>query len=359
MPEEETSLTRLLRSLLQDIPPSLSSGSSSFIPESTPEFVPIRTTPPSRPMVIGSGKDDSSEWEEQDETSTSKSGTPPMGKPSKPVDIPAKPVVTAPAAPQKPAEKAPDKPAKVEKQLEKPAPPKKEPRTPQGFDHIFQLTQGNLENSGLVIFNGATGSGRTTLCSGLIGNYLKMGNPCLYLTYDEAPTSVRDQMKKLGTDATQYESQFRFILIDGFAAQSETFSLEMNYLDQPFSFDNIQDTLTRNAGIFAGDKIRIVIDSLDKLAGKVPQKDFTKSFTDLAGKLKDSGATFIVTVDLLALPKDLAGSLMNMADCVVDLGKDADDPNGRQLQVQRLNQKSSKTEPETFEIDSNKGLVFV
>src|SRR5690349_17081392 len=34
LPEEETSLTRLLRSLIQDIPASQISGSSSFIPES-------------------------------------------------------------------------------------------------------------------------------------------------------------------------------------------------------------------------------------------------------------------------------------------------------------------------------------
>jgi KaiC/GvpD/RAD55 family RecA-like ATPase len=313
-------------------------------------------------MVIGSGKEDAGDWEERDATSTGRPVPSSPVKPSKLSDAP--PQATKPSAPtptisQKAAEKTPEKPVKIEKQPEKPASPKKELRTPQSFDHIFQLTQGNLENSGLVVINGATGSGRTTLCSGLTGNYMKMGNPCLYVTYDQAPSSLRDQMKKLGTDASQYESQFRFILIDGFASQSESFSLEPYYLEQPFAFDNIQDTLVRNVGIFAGEKIRVIIDSLDKLAGKVSQKEFTKSFGDLANKLKVSGATFIVTVDLSALPKDLAGSLTDMADCVVDLAKDAEDPNGRQLQVQRLNQKSSKIDPETFEIDSNKGLVFV
>ena len=362
LPEEETSLTRLLRSLLQDIPASQNLGSGSFIPESTPEFVPLRTTPPSRPMVIGSGKDDTGEWEERDAPSTGKSLVSPPVKLSKPSDNTAqvtKPSQTVPTMSQKSAEKIPEKPVKIEKQPEKPTPPKKESRAPQSFDHIFQLTQGNLENSGLVVINGAKGSGRTTLCSGLTGNYMKMGNPCLYVTYDEAPSSLRDQMKKLGTDASQYESQFRFILIDGFASQSESFSLEPYYLEQPFAFDNIQDTIVRNVGIFAGEKIRVIIDSLDKLAGKVSQKEFAKNFSDLTNKLKESGATFIVTVDLSALPKDLTGSLTDMADCVVDLAKDSDDPNGRQLQVQRVNQKTSKIDPETFEIDSNKGLVFV
>ena len=94
-------------------------------------------------------------------------------------------------------------------------------------------------------------------------------------------------------------------------------------------------------------------------AAGVPAKDFAKGFTDLVGKLKDSGATFIVTIDLSKLPKDLIGSLNDLADCVVELSKDDSDPNGRQLKVQRLNQKSAKIDAETFEIDSSKGLVFV
>ncbi|MBO0888294.1 hypothetical protein J2P12_04255, partial [Candidatus Bathyarchaeota archaeon] len=230
---------------------------------------------------------------------------------------------------------------------------------PQSFDHIFQLTQGNLENTGLVIINGEAGSGRTTLCSGLTGNYMKMGNPCVYLTYDQAPTALRDQMKKLGTDAAQYESSFRFIIVDGFAAQSDSFSTEMYYVEQPFSFDNIQDTITRNSQFFVGEKIRVIFDSLDRLAAKVQAKDFTKGITDMASKLKDSGATFIVTVDLSKLPKDLVGTLTDLADCVVELSKDDSDPNGRELKVQRLNHSPAKIDAETYEIDSAKGLVFV
>lgn len=366
LPEEETSLTKLLQSLLQDIPSAADTGSGfSGIPESTPDYVPLRSTPPSRPMVIGGRKDDNAEWETQGQPSVGKPVPSTPTKMSKPADIQIPSGKVSPSTPvfiskrDQPVDKAPEKPAKIEKQPEKPVPPKKEARVPQSFDHIFQLTQGNLENSGLVIINGPPGSGKTTLCSALASNYLKMGNPCLYLVYDQAPSGLRDQMKKLGTDAGQFESQFRFIIIDGLSAQNESFSMEPYYLDQPFSFDNIQDTLVRNSGIFAGDKIRVIFDSMDKLAEKVPQKDFAKNFGDLAGKLKDAGATFIATVDMGSLPKDLSGSLSDLADCVIDLSKDDSDPNGRQLKVQKLNQKSSKIDPETFELDSSKGLVFV
>ena len=318
-------------------------------------------------MVIGPGKG-SREWEEQGEESAKQPAATPAGKQTKPAEVqpPAGkipiPTPTVSTKRDQPPEKTPEKPSKVEKQADKPSKEmvaKKEARAPQSFDHIFQLTQGNLESTGLVIINGEAGSGRTTLCSGLTSNYMKMGSACMYLTYDQAPSDLRDQMKKLGTDAAQYESGFRLILVDGFASQSESFSMEPYYLEQPFSFENIQETLMRNSQMFMGEKVKIIFDSLDGLASKVPAKDFLKGFTDLVGKLKDSDVTFIVTIDLSKLSKDLVGSLNEMADCVVDLSKDESDPNGRRLKVQRLNQKSAKIDSEMFEIDSSKGIVFV
>ncbi len=366
LPAEETSLTRLLQSLLQDIPlpPGVDLGFTGAS-QTTPDYVPVRSTPPSRPMMIGPGKE-GGQWEEQGGEAT-KQPTTSSGKQTKPAEaqppagkipIPAPTVATKR---DQPPEKAPEKPSKAEKQPEKPSKEmvaKKEAHASQSFDHIFQLTQGNLESTGLVIINGESGSGRTTLCSGLTSNYMKMGSACMYLTYDQAPSDLRDQMKKLGTDAAQYESGFRLILVDGFASQSGSFSMEPYYLEQPFSFDNVQETLMRNSQMFMGEKVKIIFDSLDGLASKVPGKDFAKGFTDLVGKLKDSGATFIITIDLSKLSKDLVGSLNDLADCVIDLSKDASDPNGRELKVQRLNQKSAKIDAETFEIDASKGLVF-
>src|SRR5947199_9559709 len=119
-------------------------------------------------------------------------------------------------------------------------------------------------------------------------------------------------MKKLGSDPSQYESQYRFIIVDGYTSQSDSFSMEATYLDQPFNFENIQDALVRNSQVFTGEKIRVIFDSIDRLATKAPQKDFVKRFTELAGKLKDSGDTVSVTVDMSPLPKDLGRSFTGM-----------------------------------------------
>src|SRR3989442_3583148 len=213
-PSEETSLSRILQSLLQDIP---TATGSTFSPmrESTPEYVPPRATPPSRAMVIGQ-KDDDGGWEEQGKSSATKQ---PPSIPSAPIirptstpgaQVPGKASTTPSPIPQpapppiqqkqnQPTEKSQDKPTKADKPA-KEAPSQKAKKPPQNFDHIFELTQGNLESPGFVIINGSPGAGKTTLCSGLTANYLKKGDPCLYVTYDQAPTMLREQMKKLGSD---------------------------------------------------------------------------------------------------------------------------------------------------------------
>src|SRR5712692_9527582 len=48
----EDPLNKLLQSLLNDMPPGQSTGSEEFGVRSTPDWVPPRATPPSRPMVL-------------------------------------------------------------------------------------------------------------------------------------------------------------------------------------------------------------------------------------------------------------------------------------------------------------------
>ena len=364
--DEDNSLSRLLQSLLRDLPSDANSMGGdqpgAFSLQSTAEWVPPRATPTSRPMMIGLG---------------GKKGP----DPEKPAPAPPAPVTTAPPPPPAPPVRSvkpsapmeqlakeavqpkfypppsPDKPEKPvrEEALKRPSPPK----ASQAFDHIFELTKGSLESPGLVVVNGSQGSGKTTLCSGLANSFLKQGDPCMFVTYDKAPAALRDQMKKMGADPSEAESQYRFLLVDGFSAQSDSFSFEPYYVEKAFDFDSIQDALIKNSSMFIGEKTKILFDSLDPVIAKVESKDFVKRLSETLDKLRDSNVTLVLTVDLSKAPKEVVKWLEDTASCVMDLDKDDSDPNGRELKVRKLNGSASKIDTETFEIDSSKGLVFV
>src|SRR2546425_5077284 len=364
--DEDSSLSRLLQSLLRDLPSDANSMGGdqpgAFSLQSTAEWVPPRATPTSRPMMIGPG---------------GKKGP----EPDKPTTAPQPPAATAPPPPSAPPVRSvkpsapmeqlvkealqpkfypPPSPDKPEKPVREEAPKRPSPsKVSQGFEHIFELTKGNLESPGLVVVNGSQGSGKTTLCSGLANSFLKQGDPCMFVTYDKAPVALRDQMKKMGADPSEAESQYRFLLVDGFSAQSDSFSFEPYYIEKAFDFDSIQDALIKNSSMFIGEKTKILFDSIDPVIAKVESKDFVKRLSETLDKLRDSNVTLVLTVDLSKASKEEVKWLEDTASCVIDLDRDDSDPEGRELKVRKLNGSASKIDTETFEIDSSKGLVFV
>ncbi len=363
--DEDSSLSRLLQSLLKDLPSDANSISGdqprAFTTEGLSEWVPPRATPTSRPMVIIPGGKKGAETDKTAPTPSPPATTapPPPAPPARFVK-PPDPVQQTPKEAFQPKFYPPPSSDKPEKPVRDEAPKRPSPpKVSQSFDHIFELTQGNLDSPGLVVVNGAQGSGKTTLCSGLASSFLKQGSPCMFVTYDKAPGALRDQMKKIGADPSEAESQYRFLLVDGFSAQSDSFSFEPYYVEKAFDFDSIQDALVKNSSMFIGEKTKILFDSIDSVVAKVASKDFVKRLGETLDKLRDSNVTLVLTVDLSKAPKDVVKWLEDTASCVIDLDKDDSDPNGRELKVRKLNGSTSKLDTETFEIDSGKGLVFV
>src|SRR5437870_13078932 len=91
----------------------------------------------------------------------------------------------------------------------------------------------------------------------------------MFVTYDKAPTTLREQMKKMGADPSDAESQYSFLLVDGFSYQSDSFSIEPYYVEKEFDFDFIQDVLVKNSSIFIGDKKTIMFDNTDSFFSTV------------------------------------------------------------------------------------------
>jgi KaiC/GvpD/RAD55 family RecA-like ATPase len=379
---EDNSLNKILQMLMQDIPnpqPGEKSESRSG-PPITPDWVPPRITPPSRPMVIlPEDKEKKSREETVEVTSDDK-----LVRPEE------HPITSGPSVPESQSFQSFPKLASLEDEMKKleeevkkkleepektPKPAKtgvvtKQEKQDKGelenrstgkpvpsFEHILELTQGALKSPGLVLVTGPQGSGKTTVCSALAAGYLKQGNPCLLVTYDQSPTDAREAVKKVGCDVSNYESQYRFLLIDGYSAQIESFSMEPYYVEKPFDLANLQETLVRNVQIFMGEPAAVVLDSLDIFPSKLSSKEFAKGFQEIVSKLKESGATLLVTADSTKLSKDFEGPLNDLANCSIELEKAG--ASGGRIRLRKVGGSAVKSEPESFEFDQAKGLVFV
>ncbi|HEY4657512.1 MAG TPA: RAD55 family ATPase [Candidatus Bathyarchaeia archaeon] len=379
---EDTSLNRILQMLMQDMPVSQpgENDEARSVPSVTPNWVPPRATPPSRPMVILPGDKGKKLDEETVETTANEKPsrpeaqtTPPNTAVSEPKPFSSFPKLAGLEDEVKKLEEevkrkleAPEKalrPEKVESAAKEQKQEKREPEKRStgkpviGLEHLFELTKGALESPGLVLATGPQGSGKTTICSALTAGYLRQGTSCLFVTYDRSPTEVREAVRKLGCDISNYESQFRFLLIDGFSAQTESFSMEPYYVERPFDLVSLQEILLRNVQVFMGELVAVVLDSLDGFLSRVPAKEFVKGLREIVEKLKESGAILIATADSAKLSKDFEGPLNEMAGCSIELEKSRD--SGGRVKVQRVGGSAVKSDAEAFEFDQAKGLVFV
>ncbi len=359
----EGPLNKLLQSLLNEMPTGQSTASEGGFEESlsTPDWVPSRATPPSRPMVLvpdDTGKKVLQPVGQQEQTTVPKPAPTPVMDTS-PKQAPAIPSTIPTRIPVPEDSRKPEKFGATRKEAElKPSQAPSPPRPIEssgGFGRLFELTQSALLSPGLVLVSGVKGVGKTSLCISLSDAYFKQGSPCLFVEYDRSTASLREKMKTLGCDPSPGESSFRFLMIDGFSAQSESFSMEPYYVEKPLDLENLQDVVARNAGMFTGEKLGIILDSLDPVASKIPVNEVVRKLTVMAGKMRELGATFVVTVTYDQLSKELAGALEDLADCVLDLEKSG---SGGRLKVRKLKGATSKPKPEDFEIDSGKGMVF-
>lgn len=356
----EDPLNKLLQSLLNEMPSGQSTASAGFESRSTPDWVPPRATPPSRPMVLA--PDDTGKrvlqpvGQQESPTAPKPTPTPATGFGSKQM-----PPTPTPVATQVPVPEEPKKPERIEASRReadlKPSQPSpsRPAESSTGFSHLFELTQSALLIPGLVLVSGREGAGKTSLCILLADAYAKQGSPCMFVDYDQSSASLREKMKALGCDPSPNESAFKFLLVDGFSAQSESFSMEPYYVEKPFDLENLQDAVARNASVFMGGKVGVILDSLDPVASKTPSSEIIQKLTGMVGKMQEIGATLVITVSPDHLSKDLAGALEDLANCVLDLEKSG---SGGRLKVRKLKGASSKPKPEDFEIDSGKGMVF-
>lgn len=379
---EDTSLNKILQMLMQDIPVAQPGEKEEGrqVSRTTPDWVPHRITPPSRPMVILPSEKGKKPDEELVQTKA----------PPAPLQAEAHPETSANTVVEshafssfpklagleeemkkleeevKKKLETPEKALKPEKTVVAAKELKQEKREPErspsrkpaiGSERIFELTRGALRSPGLVLVSGPQGSGKTTVCSTLTAEYLQQGEPCLLVTYDQSATDAREAVRKLGCDVSNYESQFRFLLIDAFSAQTESFSMEPYYVEKPFDLASLQETLVRNVQIFMGERVTVILDSIDGLLSKVPPKEFVKGFHEMAEKLKKSGAILLATADSAKLSKDFEGPLSEMADCSIELEKSG--AKGGRIKLRKAGGSDVRSEAEPFEFDQAKGLVFV
>ncbi|MCX6818008.1 MAG: AAA family ATPase [Candidatus Aenigmarchaeota archaeon] len=167
-------------------------------------------------------------------------------------------------------------------------------RVSTGIHGLDELIEGGFVKGATILITGGTGTGKTTFCCQFIYEGLKNGEPGVYITLEEDPEDIKEDVKRYGFEFEKYEKEgiFKFVY------------------QNPFEVSDIASTVVN--AINSINAKRVVLDPIS-LVGMY-MKDpavLRKRLFDIIRMLKKTGATTIVTSEILdnEIGEHVGGSL--------------------------------------------------
>lgn len=172
-------------------------------------------------------------------------------------------------------------------------------RVKTGIDGLDDLLEGGFPEKRSILVSGACGTGKTIFSMQYIYNgAVKYNEPGIYVTLDERPELIREDVTRFGWDLRKLEEKKLMSIIDGSVARigmpsEEEFSLPMTGFDLDKLLLEIMRVTKR-----IGAK-RAVIDSIPALGFNFENENETrKAILKLSYMLMRIGVTSIMTSEI-------------------------------------------------------------
>jgi KaiC/GvpD/RAD55 family RecA-like ATPase len=155
-------------------------------------------------------------------------------------------------------------------------------RISTGIHGLDEFIEGGFVRGATILITGGTGTGKTTFCTQFIYEGLKKGEPGVYITLEEDPDDIKEDVRRYGFDFDKYEKEgtFKFVY------------------QNPFEVSDIASTVVN--AINSINAKRVVLDPIS-LVGMY-MKDpavLRKRLFEIIRVLKKTGATTLVTSEIL------------------------------------------------------------
>ncbi|HNV00939.1 MAG TPA: gas vesicle protein GvpD [archaeon] len=164
-----------------------------------------------------------------------------------------------------------------------------------GFD---ELIEGGLPEGRSFLVSGGTGTGKTIFATQFLINGAKMGEAGIYVTLDERPELIREDMLRFGWNLRQYEDEQLIKIIDGTTSKigipsDEEFTLPATGFDLDKLLLEIMKAIKKIRAK------RVVIDSIPALGLNFQNEhEIRKAILKLVYLLSRAGVTTVMTTEI-------------------------------------------------------------
>jgi KaiC/GvpD/RAD55 family RecA-like ATPase len=227
------------------------------------------------------------------------------------------------------------------------------------FNYFDEITDGGIPDSFSVLVTGSPGSGKSLFCQQLTYKFLNAEKPCVYLTYDCFPNEVRENMKKLNWDISNYEKQGKFVFIDCFSSIAQIPTREKYSVNQPFSLSDLGIMMSK-ATSEGTSSLKVFFDSVVPLLSHVDQSKVVEFLQDRSARIKGVNGTFVFTVGKEAIEPNLLSRLEEVVDCVIEM--DTEKSQGRtihRLHIKKMRGRKASDKWVMFDVNPTNGIMFL
>ena len=163
------------------------------------------------------------------------------------------------------------------------------PRVPIGIEGVDELVMGGLIPGSLTLLTGTAGTGKTIFSSQFIYNGAKMGEPGVYVSFEEPVENIKNDAATLGFDFAPLEKANKVI----FARYD------------PFHIEDIYELIETNIKKIGAK--RVVIDSVTSLGLYIRDApELRRIIFNISLLLRKLNCTSILTSEILPLQKSLS-----------------------------------------------------
>ena len=145
------------------------------------------------------------------------------------------------------------------------------------LDKLF--AGGGYTKGSTVLISGTAGTGKTSLAAAFIAESCKRGERCLYLSYEESPGQLIQNMRSISLDLERWSKKGTLKIV---STRPAFFGLEMHLLDLYKILADFKPT-------------SVVIDPLTSLIGQADASEVQSMLTRMIDALKSKGITGVFT----------------------------------------------------------------
>lgn len=216
-------------------------------------------------------------------------------------------------------------------------------RVSTGIPGLDELMEGGYVKGSTVMVTGGTGSGKTTFCAQFIWEGLKRGEPGIFITLEEDPDDIKEDIKRFGFIFEKFEKEGKFKLI----------------YQNPFEASDISSMVVN--AINSVNAKRVVLDPVSLLG--LYMKDpavLRKRLFEIIRLLKKTGATALITSEIEENSKTLSreGVAEFIADGIIVLNYfGVGEVSARSLIIRKVRRTKHGMDVYPLEI-TNKGIII-